>query len=68
MYLGSYTCLTKHILILQIFYLSYRAYTYLTGLILVLRSLYLYKSTRRYYWTYTDFTELIPLLPIWKYP
>ena len=28
----------------------------------------LYGSTRRYYWTYTYFTELILILPIRKYP
>ena len=46
MYSRSYTCLTKHILVLRILYLYYRTCTYLTDLI---RSLFWYKSTRRYY-------------------
>ena len=49
--------------------MSYRAYTYLTDLILVLQNLllyfgyrstrryYRYNSTRRYYWTYTQSTD-----------
>ena len=57
-------------------------YTYscISDLIRVLRNLYLYKSTRkyytyslyggtrRYYWTYIYITELILILPIRKYP
>ena len=42
MYLGSYTCLTEHILILRILYLCYRAYSCISELILVFRTLYLY--------------------------
>ena len=66
MYFRSYTCITKHILVLQILYLCYRAYSCISDLI---RSLFWYKSTRRYYtdslyegthryhWTYTYFTD-----------
>ena len=66
LYFGSYTCITEHILVLQILYLCYRAYSCILDLI---RSLFWYKSTRRYYtdslyggthryhWTYTYFTD-----------
>ena len=66
LYFRSYTCITELIHVFQILYMSYRAYTGLTDL---MRSLFWYKSThryyvdslyggtRRYYWTYTYFTD-----------
>ena len=48
MYFGSYTCITKHILVLRILYLYYRAYSCISDLILVLRDLFLCEGTRRF--------------------
>ena len=55
MYFGFYTCITELILVFQIIYMSYRAYTCLTDfytcfaeLIIVLRILFLCEGTRRY--------------------
>ena len=68
---GSYTCVTELILVFQILYLYYETYSCTLDLI---RSLFWYKSTRRYYtnslyggirrycWTYTCITELIFIL------
>ena len=53
MYFRSYTCLTEHILVLQILYLFYRTYSCLTDLILVFQNLFLS------YGSYTCVIELI---------
>ena len=42
MYYGTYTCLTKLILVLQSLFLYLRSYTYIMEHILVLQILYLY--------------------------
>ena len=44
MYFRSYTCLTEHILVLRILYLSYGSYTCITEHVLVLRILYLFSK------------------------
>ena len=58
MYFGFYTCITEHIHVFQILYMSYRVSTCLTKLILVLRNLYWS------YETYYCLTELIIVLRI----
>ena len=80
MYFGFYTCIIELILVLRNVYLYIGAHPCISDLIRVLRNLYLYKSThryytyslygdtRRYYWTYFYFTELVLMLPIRKYP
>ena len=71
LYFGSYTYVMELILVFRILYLYYGAYSCTSDLI---RSLFLYKSThryytdslyrgtRRYYWSYTYITELILIL------
>ena len=58
LYFGSYTCITKHVLVLRILYLCYITYSYISGLILVLQNLFLS------YGSYTCVTELILVFQI----
>ena len=75
---GAYSCTKVPVGTTQIHYTEVPVGT--TGLILILQNLFLfyrYGSTRKYYWTYTYFTdtevlvgttEIILILPIREYP
>ena len=63
---GSYTCTTEFILVFRILFVYYGTYTCTKVPVGTTHSLY--GGTRRYYWTYIYITELILILPIWKYP
>ena len=58
MYFGFYTCITEHIHVFQILYMSYRVSTCLTKLILVLRNLY---------WSYRTYYCLTDLILVRRY-